>query len=77
MWRAEVESSNLKSVGYNPLEQVLEIEFRSGGVYQYFQVPFDVYEELLKAESKGKYFWSNIRNKYEYKKVLANYKKNK
>lgn len=68
MRRKAVQSSNLKSVGYNKNKKVLEIEFLSGGVYQYFEVPKDVHTDLLNAESKGKYFHAFIKNKYQYKK---------
>jgi hypothetical protein len=39
MERKAVESSNLASVGYDEHEEILEIEFQHGGVYQYFDVP--------------------------------------
>lgn len=69
MKRQVVESSNLASIGYNAENEILEIEFNHGGVYQYFDVPLDVYEELMNAESHGKYFSANIRNDYKYKKI--------
>jgi len=64
MERKAVESSNLASVGYDEHEEILEIEFQHGGVYQYFDVPKKVYEELMNADSHGIYFNVNIRNKY-------------
>jgi hypothetical protein len=39
MDRTPVSSSNLSSVGYDPDEQILEIEFNGGRVYQYYDVP--------------------------------------
>ena len=69
MKRKSVESSNLASVGYDAKNQILEIEFNHGGVYQYFDVPQDVYDELMDADSHGKYFAANIRNDYEYSKI--------
>ncbi len=54
MQRQQVDSSNLKSIGYE--KQVLEIEFQNGDVYQYFDVPKDEYIALMNAESHGKYF---------------------
>ena len=64
MNRIPVESSNLKSVGYE--DNVLEIEFLDGGVYQYFDVPAALYEGLIQADSAGKYFWANIRGAFRY-----------
>ncbi len=64
-----VESSNLASIGYDSEKEILEIEFNHGGVYQYFDVPQSVYEELMNADSHGKYFSANIRNDYNYVKL--------
>lgn len=47
----------------------LEIEFHSGGVYQYFNVPESVYVGLLHAASKGSYFHEQIRDRYRYQRV--------
>jgi len=70
MERIPVESSNLSSVGYNSESAVLEIEFKSGGIYQYSGVPQDVYDGLINAASKGKYFHRYIKNSgYPYSKV--------
>jgi len=69
MERKDVDSSNLRSVGYDKQKHILEIEFNNKGVYHYFEVPFDIYEGLIGAESKGKYFWKNIRREFEYERV--------
>lgn len=69
MNREKVESSNLKSVGYEEDSQTLEIEFNTGAVYQYTAVPKWVFEDLMDAESVGRYFHQHIRNVYEYKQI--------
>ena len=69
MKRKSVDSSNLASIGYDPSSKILEVEFKHGGVYQYFYVPENIYEELMNADSHGVYFSANIRNEYEYQKV--------
>lgn len=69
MKRVPVNSSNLRSVGYNSSSRVLEIEFHSGGIYQYFDVPESIYEGLMAAESHGKYFHNCIKDKYLYKRI--------
>jgi len=69
MKRKQVESSNLASIGYDVNNEILEVEFKHGGVYQYSDVPVNVYEELMNADSHGVYFSANIRNEYEYKKL--------
>jgi hypothetical protein len=64
MYRARVRSSNLYSVGYDQLSQTLEIEFWNGAVYQYVPVPVSVYNGLMSATSKGRYFARAIRVRY-------------
>lgn len=68
MERQSVQSSNLASIGYDAENEILEVEFNHGGVYQYLDVPSDVYEELMDADSHG-YFSANIRNNYTTRKV--------
>lgn len=69
MKRQKVSSSNLASIGYDADNQILEIEFNHGGVYQYYDVPGDVYDDLMNADSHGKYFAAYIKNDYEYQKM--------
>jgi hypothetical protein len=69
MLRQVVDSSELRSVGYKMESAVLEAEFRSGEVYDYFDVPAQVVVELLGAESIGRYFNAHIRSQYRFKKV--------
>ncbi|MEP7286385.1 MAG: KTSC domain-containing protein [Chloroflexota bacterium] len=66
MDRQEVDSTVIGAVGHS---RVLEIEFESGRIYQYYDVPEAIYEEMLKAESKGKYFNSHIRGKFKYQEI--------
>jgi len=62
MHRVPVESSNIDSIGYE--KNVLEIRFRNGGLYQYFDVPEEVLAMLMQAESKGRFFNQRIRGRY-------------
>ena len=69
MQRNSVASSNLASVGYDTTTQTLEIEFLSGSVYQYYNVPENLYEQLMQASSKGRFFHQYIRNAYPYSRI--------
>jgi hypothetical protein len=69
MRRQSVTSSNLRSVGYDASTKILEIEFNSGGVYEYYNVPLAVYQGLMNAPSHGKYFHRHIKDSYRYSKV--------
>jgi len=69
MDRIPVSSSNLSSVGYDEEDRVLEIEFNSGGVYQYYDVPPRIYEGLMNASSHGSYFHREIKGNYRYDQI--------
>jgi hypothetical protein len=60
MRRERVSSSSLVSIGYEE-EAVLEVEIAGGAVYRYFVVPRSVYDGLMSAASKGRYFNTVIR----------------
>jgi hypothetical protein len=66
--RIPVVSSNLKSVAYE--FGILEVEFNSGGIYSYTNVPEHIYKGLLNASSKGQYFNAFIKDNYPYNKIL-------
>jgi len=69
MQRESVDSSNIKSVGYDSEASILEVEFKRGAIYQYAGVPSSVYEELMSAKSAGKYFAAHIAKTYNYHKM--------
>ena len=67
--RKPVESSVLATVGYDAGKRVLEIEFHSGAIYRYLEVPEEIHKRLLAAESKGHFFGANIRDKFRSERV--------
>ena len=69
MQRVLVESTTLGSAGHDAQSAVLELQFRSGAVYQYFFVPPSVYQDLLSARSKGAYFNQRIRGIYHFQRM--------
>ena len=69
MNRTPVTSSNVASVGYDPGTMTLEVEFKNGSVYQYFDVPEAVYQELKSAASVGTYLNQSIKNSYRYAQI--------
>jgi hypothetical protein len=60
----KTDSSNIEAFEY--ADQNLTIKFRSGGTYTYQSVDSDTYEKFVLSESKGKFFHSDIKNKFEY-----------
>lgn len=67
--RIPVESTAIASVNYYPHIQMLELEFVSGSIYLYFDVPADVYKSLIRADSTGRYFHYNVRGNYRFVRV--------
>lgn len=60
MIRQPVASKHIKSIGYE--DDVLEIEFSNGSVYQYQGEPArEHFDKLMQSESKGKYFGKFLR----------------
>jgi hypothetical protein len=69
MRRIPLESSTLASVLYLPKSRELEVEFRSGQIYRYRNVPPHSYHELMAARSKGAYYNFNIRNHFSFQQL--------
>ena len=66
MHSVPLQSTLLASVSYHPLRQLLDLEFCTGELYRYFNVPAACYHGLLEADSKGTYFNYNIRNHFPH-----------
>jgi len=64
-----VESSTLATIAYDRTRELLELEFNSHAIYQYWGVPNSVHEALLRAPSKGSYFNQAIRGKFPYSRI--------
>ena len=64
-----VKSSNVAAVGYNVDNSTLQVEFKNGATYQYFDVPEIVFERLRDADSVGRYLATNIKGVYKYSQV--------
>ena len=69
MDRIPVDSSNISSIGFDENSNTLEVEFHSGAVYQYFDVPLIIYQVMMEADSKGKYLAQHIKGNYRFVKV--------
>jgi len=65
----KVESSNIAAVKYVEQDELLFVVFTSGAHYSYGSVPKETYMGLMKADSVGSYFHSEIRDKFTAKKI--------
>lgn len=71
MRRLHMESTLLASAAYSPDECLLELEFRDGTVYHFFEVPAACFQQLMASDSKGAFFNRNIRNQFPYQLLTA------
>ena len=62
-------SREIEWIGYEHKRNMLQVEFIVGSIYQYENVPETVYQEFLTAPSYGRFFESNIKNKYQTRKI--------
>ncbi len=69
MLRIPVSSSTIRSIGYDGQSSILEVEFISGEIYQYFNVSEYLHQGLMSASSKGQFLNDNIKYGYRYQKV--------
>lgn len=61
-----VDSTSLATITYEAGLRSLRICFRDQTVYQYLDVPANVYEALMGAQSKGAYFNRAVRGRFAH-----------
>jgi hypothetical protein len=64
MERVKVQSSIIRSVGYDPETHLLEIEFKDRKVGRFINISPETYAHLISAHSIGGYFIEHIRDRY-------------
>lgn len=69
MERKRVSATQIRSVGYDPGTQTLEIEFPSGSIVQYSRVPSEVHRRLMAAPSPGSYFHDEIEESFTARRI--------
>jgi len=62
-------STNLDSIKYDTDLEELTVKFVNKAKYKYYDVPEDVVEDLLNADSKGSFHYHNIAYTYPYVKI--------
>lgn len=66
-------SSTIHRVDYNEKEKLMEIEFRTGNVYRYYNVPprmWKIFQLYIECEgSAGSFFNEYIKNQFTSEKV--------
>lgn len=74
MERALVDSSNVASIGYDPETRTMEVEFKGrnnepGAIYHYFEVPQEIYEQVLGASSVGQAMNQLVKPIYRFQRI--------
>jgi hypothetical protein len=64
-----VPSSVVAHFSYDPERSVLTVTITSGAVYEYQQIPVEVYEAMKGSFSKGTSLNTEIKPNYKYKKI--------
>ena len=62
-------STEIEWIGYEHKRNMLQVEFIVGGIYQYENVPTRVYEDFLSASSHGRFFETEIKGQYSYRRI--------
>lgn len=64
-----VDSSAIASAGYDEAKRLLRLEYKSGRIYDYFNVPPEIYEDVLNADSAGEFVNLEIKPNYDCSEV--------
>jgi hypothetical protein len=64
----EIQSSNIKKTEYDTETKNLLVTFNNGAIYEYQEVPHQLYTQFRMSESQGKFFSSKIAKAFKYKK---------
>jgi hypothetical protein len=67
--RTDWASSSVLSLHYDADARTLDIEYPSGGVYRYFEVPAAAFRELFTAQSMGLVVNTRIKPHYRCEKL--------
>jgi hypothetical protein len=64
-------STVISNMEYDPATSTLRITYVSGIIYEYLDVPEQVYIGLKTSKTKGVYLNNTIKGNYQYKKISA------
>lgn len=69
MHRTAVGSPGIEQLGYEEGSEILEIKFSSGTVYEFYNVPSKMYEQLMNSPRKELFYETNILVRFPYKRL--------
>jgi hypothetical protein len=65
----DVESTAIGEIDYDARRTKLLVRFMSGEAYVYVGVPGEVYRSFVEADSKGRFFQQQIRDRYPFNRL--------
>jgi hypothetical protein len=65
----DVDSTAIQDIDYDAERAKLLVRFVSGERYVYVGVPGEVHRSFVEADSKGRFFQAEIRDRYPYNKL--------
>jgi len=66
-----VDSTAISDIDYDAQRAKLLVRFSSGERYIYVGVPGEVHRSFVEADSKGRFFQSQIRDRYPFNRLEA------
>lgn len=67
--RVPVDSSTIAAIAFAPGAHVLDVQFKRGPTYRYFQVPYEVWAAFLVAPSKGRFFNTYVKPWFRHQRL--------
>ena len=69
MYMTPIHSAAIARTGYDAARHILRLEYTSGRIYDYLDVPPEKYDQLLNAGSIGEFVNQEIKPNYECSEV--------
>lgn len=70
-------SSAIRLISYNEASERLTVTFVTGRTYVYENVPEKLHRDFLAAESKGRFFNDNIRDRFDFREITSKRQRNR
>lgn len=61
------ESSQVNGLSYDPTSKILTITYHGGKTYAYNDVPAELAQKAVEAESIGSFLAKNVKDKFPYR----------
>ena len=65
-WIETLNSSNVARFAYDESNQVLKVEFKNGAIYDYYDIPENVFHGMRGAPSAGQFLAQNVKSRFRY-----------